>query len=80
MASTSKAYVSQYQEIIMEANGVVYTWGNNNHGQLGLGDLYNRNLPQPVPGLPLGNIVSAACEVANNSAVLFGISNFNSHY
>ena len=31
--------------------GVVYTWGWNGHGQLGLGDRTSHDVPQQVTGL-----------------------------
>jgi hypothetical protein len=32
--------------------GDVYSWGENTHGQLGLGDCFARPLPAKIPGLP----------------------------
>ena len=32
-------------------NGQVYVWGQNNNGQLGLGDKENRNSPQLLESL-----------------------------
>jgi len=31
--------------VLVTQNGVVFSFGNNNAGQLGLGDLVNRNSP-----------------------------------
>jgi alpha-tubulin suppressor-like RCC1 family protein len=36
----------------LDANGVVYAWGDNTHGQLGRGDDPNASLPDIVHGLP----------------------------
>lgn len=44
--------------IAVSKSGKCYTWGLNNHGQLGLGDFMNRCSPSE---LPLQNIISIGC-------------------
>eukprot|EP01127_Copromyxa_protea_P011952 TRINITY_DN3068_c0_g1_i2.p1 TRINITY_DN3068_c0_g1~~TRINITY_DN3068_c0_g1_i2.p1 ORF type:complete len:420 (+),score=38.18 TRINITY_DN3068_c0_g1_i2:31-1290(+) len=41
-----------YHMALVSDDGSLYTWGRNNHGQLGLGDRDNRHTPQKVT-LPL---------------------------
>ena len=55
--------------IIGDVNGVCYTWGRNEKGQLGLGDAINRNNPTIVPGLR-GKRVVAASAGKNHTAVV----------
>jgi hypothetical protein len=45
------------------SNGNLYTWGYNNHGQLGLGDLVNRNTPQ----LSFTNVSKVFTTPSNNT-------------
>ena len=35
----------------VDTNGFLYTWGQNQYGQLGLGDFRPRKLPTKVPQL-----------------------------
>jgi len=39
--------------IAIDSNKIVYTWGNNNSGQLGLGDTINRSTPVQLGILPV---------------------------
>jgi alpha-tubulin suppressor-like RCC1 family protein len=41
--------------LVLNNNGQVFSFGNNQFGQLGLGDVINRHLPSLVPSL--SNIV-----------------------
>jgi alpha-tubulin suppressor-like RCC1 family protein len=34
--------------IALTSDGTAYSWGRNNHGQLGVGDSVNKNVPTPV--------------------------------
>lgn len=45
--------------LIRLSNGDVYSWGNNNNGQLGHGDTTNRDAPVKIA--TLSNIVGIAC-------------------
>ncbi|KAH3756159.1 UVB-resistance 8 [Pelomyxa schiedti] len=49
-------------------SGELYTWGNNEQGQLGLGDLYNRNTPQLVSSIN-GPVAFVSCGCTNTFAV-----------
>ncbi|KAI7839928.1 hypothetical protein COHA_006322 [Chlorella ohadii] len=55
--------------IIADVNGVCYTWGRNEKGQLGLGDTINRNNPTIVKGLANKKVVYASAG-RNHSAVV----------
>lgn len=47
--------------VAITADGKVLTWGRNDKGQLGLGDLLTRSTPTHVQSLDGLNVVSAAC-------------------
>ena len=36
--------------VVVDESGQAWVWGNNDHGQLGLGDTRCRRVPTPVPG------------------------------
>ena len=40
-----------FHNMALRADGTVFTWGRNSHGQLGLGDTNDRYYPVPVPGI-----------------------------
>lgn len=46
--------------IVGDVNGICYTWGRNERGQLGHGDLLQRNAPTVVAGLTGQHVVAAA--------------------
>ncbi|GAB4819969.1 hypothetical protein N2152v2_007015 [Parachlorella kessleri] len=46
--------------IIGDSSGLCYTWGRNEKGQLGTGDLFQRNIPTVVEGLRGKKIVGGA--------------------
>lgn len=59
------------------SNGLVYTWGRNDSGQLGNGHLADTNLPQPVAGITNAIDVSAGDDhtvvlLSDGTAVAFG--------
>lgn len=37
-----------YHSVVVTANGMLYVFGRNNHGQLATGDLEERHSPHPV--------------------------------
>src|SRR5579871_1184088 len=47
-----------FHNMALCANGTVFTWGRNSHGQLGLGDTNDRFFPVQAPG---NNIFAIAC-------------------
>ena len=54
-------------------SGAVYTCGDNRLGELGLGDLQNRNSLELVSALAGVKIVSISCESSFHSGVVSGI-------
>eukprot|EP00727_Mastigamoeba_balamuthi_P013503 m51a1_g8776 putative uvb-resistance 8 (431) ;mRNA; f:177876-179651 len=52
------------------ASGELYTWGDNCHGQLGLGDLQNRNRPELVSFFAGKKITRIACGCHHTIALL----------
>lgn len=50
-ASTNQMAIGAEHVIARDDSGNVWTWGNNNYGQLGHGDLNLRSSPTQVPGL-----------------------------
>eukprot|EP00879_Flechtneria_rotunda_P014497 GHRR01015149.1.p1 GENE.GHRR01015149.1~~GHRR01015149.1.p1 ORF type:complete len:445 (+),score=126.49 GHRR01015149.1:103-1437(+) len=55
--------------IVGDINGVCYTWGRNERGQLGHGDLLQRNIPTVVAGLQ-GKAVVKACGGKHHTVVV----------
>jgi alpha-tubulin suppressor-like RCC1 family protein len=53
--------------LAIDSNYQVWSWGNNNFGQLGLGDTNSRNVPEKIP--TLDNIEKAVC--GGNSSFAF---------
>ena len=47
--------------VIVSHSGAVYTWGNNNKGQLGLGDTENRAFPTQVRSLRNQKVCYVSC-------------------
>lgn len=54
-------------------DGTVKTCGLNNHGQLGLGDLVNRNIPILIPNLT--NVKQVSCGGYNHTLFLLNDGN-----
>ena len=53
-------------------DGALYTWGQNNYGQLGLGDRSTRDAPVLV-ALPVpGRVLTVACGVDHTLIVIAG--------
>lgn len=63
------AGASACHTVIGDVNGVCYTWGRNEKGQLGLGDTINRNNPTIVDGLRNKKVVGASAG-RNHTAVV----------
>ena len=51
-------------------NGQLYTWGGNEHGQLGLGNHISRNTPQLVSHFTGQTVVVAKCGGMHTAAQL----------
>jgi alpha-tubulin suppressor-like RCC1 family protein len=67
-----KVACSYQHSCIVTDRGEMWTWGRNDAGQLGLGDLIDRNTPQFVePWLAHEYITSIAC--GNVRCLLFGL-------
>lgn len=54
--------------IAVTDKGLVYGWGSNDRGQLGLGDRYDRSTPTLVDGAWMGTLSRAAAEAAEKAA------------
>ncbi|XP_017785225.1 PREDICTED: protein RCC2 homolog [Nicrophorus vespilloides] len=52
---------SSAHSILIDANGKTYTFGRNQHGQLGLDHVNTTDAPTEVPKLAELNVISAAC-------------------
>jgi alpha-tubulin suppressor-like RCC1 family protein len=48
-----------YHSLAIKKDGSLWAWGYNSYGHLGLGDMVDRNTPQPVPGGDVWASVSA---------------------
>ena len=48
-----------WQHTLCISNGVIYAWGYNGDGQLGLGDFFDRSWPAPIAGIYNAVCVSA---------------------
>jgi alpha-tubulin suppressor-like RCC1 family protein len=60
-AVATGGYVSQYHTIGLKTNGTIWVWGNNEFGQLGMGDTINRNTPCPLGSpTPPSSLISTA--------------------
>ena len=53
--------------VCVDVNGCIWTFGNNQNGQLGLGDTTNRKTPQIVPDID--NIASISCGYEHTMAL-----------
>lgn len=51
LSSITKIAAAGDFALALRSNGVVYAWGRNNKGQLGLGDTSSRSTPTQIPGL-----------------------------
>lgn len=74
---------SAMHTVIADVNGLCYTWGRNEKGQLGLGDTINRNNPTVVEGLRNKKIVAASAGrnhttvvTASGESYSFGLNNY----
>lgn len=57
------------QSFAIDREGRLYAWGENTHGQLGLGDINNRILPELVP-LPPRTYITHVTSSGNHSLAL----------
>ncbi|KAK3242768.1 hypothetical protein CYMTET_47552 [Cymbomonas tetramitiformis] len=55
--------------MVLTDDGVVYTWGNNAHGQLGTGDGKERTKPTPVSVFRASKVKIVACSQQSSFAV-----------
>lgn len=55
-----KIVCGSHHVLALDANGSVFVWGNNAHGELGLGDTQNRNEPTLLTAMRKLNIVDIA--------------------
>lgn len=55
--------------LVLGSCGIVWSWGNNNHGQLGLGDLTTTSEPTPVDALCGLNVVRVSAGNWHSAAV-----------
>ncbi len=73
-----------YSSVALKSDGTVWTWGENNNGQLGDGTLTSRSTPQQVPGLSNVIQVAAAQEynssTGNNDVAFFALTSDGSLY
>lgn len=58
-----------HQSFAVDSEGRLYAWGENTHGQLGLGDINNRILPELVP-LPPRTYITHVTSSGNHSLAL----------
>ncbi|KAG7986247.1 hypothetical protein I3843_03G071000 [Carya illinoinensis] len=58
-----------YHVAVLTSNGNVYTWGKGANGQLGLGDIEDRNLPTLVEALRDRQVESIACGSSFTAAI-----------
>lgn len=55
-----KVACGSHHTLALDTNGCVYAWGCNEHGELGLGDLKNRNEPTLISFFKKQTIVDIA--------------------
>jgi hypothetical protein len=55
--------------LILDSQGQVFGFGLNDDGQLGLGDIINRNVPTLIDNISIGQIISVSCG-GNHSLLL----------
>jgi alpha-tubulin suppressor-like RCC1 family protein len=73
--------VGKHHSIVLSTNGLVYSFGKNNYGQLGLGyESPNQTIPQPIKNLPKAQHIAAGYDFTivscNNKLYGFGENNF----
>ena len=75
------ACCGDYHTITLSNDGTLFSFGNNEQGQLGLGHNKNVSLPTPIPNLPQISLVSCGghftvCVDCNGFMWSFGENNF----
>jgi alpha-tubulin suppressor-like RCC1 family protein len=74
-------YVGGGSAAALDTNGKVYTWGQNDSGQLGQGDLVNRTTPTLIAtGLPGGYVATKIYGHMGTNGMLFVILNSGALY
>jgi RCC1 and BTB domain-containing protein len=58
-----------YHTVGLTKNGEVFTWGDNNYGQLGHGDMENRTVPTKVENLDGLVITKISCGYNHTAAL-----------
>ena len=48
VARVVQVSIGKKRACALDEKGFVWTWGENSEGELGLGDIINRDLPAPV--------------------------------
>lgn len=86
--SWDKVYVGVRHACALDTQGYRYCWGSNRYGQLGLGDLVQRNTPEalqiPMIGqegttwesLAVGNVHTCGIRVYNQSLACWGYNSY----
>lgn len=54
----SQVSVGKNHVCVVTAESTVFTWGDNNKGQLGHGDLVSRDIPTQIEGVKGKNVVT----------------------
>lgn len=57
----TKLALGYYHAAAIDDQGVVYSWGRGNHGQLGCGNVLNEDQVKPVNALANNLIVDVHC-------------------
>ncbi|VDN50575.1 unnamed protein product [Dracunculus medinensis] len=61
-----------HHSVAVSDKGDIFTWGRNSHGQLGIGNNINQEIPSKVGGQLVNRFVKAASCGQNNTMVLTG--------
>jgi len=64
----------EYHSIIIDTNDNVWSFGNNNKGQLGLGDTNNRPVPNKIPSVEGWNGKAKYIECGGNHSIIIDMN------